>query len=101
MRKLLGLKLKTVKFFGSINETLNEVIQEAATQAVDINTSHLRVSLNKVEHAGTTIFTKLMILSNEVLTEYNKARATHNITGEDGWVANINISVKNGKAHEI
>ena len=30
MRRLLAVKLKTVKFFGSINDTLNEVIQEAA-----------------------------------------------------------------------
>ena len=30
MRRLLAVKLKTVKFFGSINDTLNEVIQEAS-----------------------------------------------------------------------
>lgn len=79
MRKLLALKLKTVKFFGSINETLNEVIQEASQQPVDINSSYLKVSLNKVEHAGTHVFAKLMVLSNEVKETYSKIRGSHNI----------------------
>lgn len=102
MRRLLAIKLKTVKFFGSINETLNEVIQESAQQPVDINSSNLRISLNKVEqHAGTTVYAKLMILSNEVKEQYSKIRATHNIHGEDSWVGSLSIKINNGKAHEI
>lgn len=102
MRRLLALKLKTVKFFGSINETMNEVIQEAAQQPVDINSSHLKISINKVqEHAGTSVFAKLMVLSNELREEYYKIRATHNIQGPESWVGSLSFRVAEGKAAEI
>jgi ACT domain-containing protein len=79
MRKLLAMKLKTAKFISSIHGTLSEVIEQAAQEAVEISTSHLKLSLNNVEHAGTTLYAKLMFVSNELLEEYSKVRASHNI----------------------
>ena len=79
MRRLLALKLKTVKFFDTIGGSLKEVIAEASEQAVDINTSQLRVSLNEVREAGFSIYNKILILSNEAAEEYIRVKTTHNI----------------------
>lgn len=79
MRRLLALKLKTVKFFDTIGGSLKEVIGEASEQAVDINTSQLRISINEVKQAGLSVYNKILILSNEAIEEYNKVKATHNI----------------------
>ncbi len=65
MRRLLGFKLKTVKFFGNIQSTLQEVIEESKTEQAEINNNHLSLNINKVQNAGTTINAKLMLLSHE------------------------------------
>lgn len=69
---------------------------------MDINTSNLKISINKVEeHAGTSVFAKLMVLSNELREEYHKIRATHNIQGAESWVGSLSFRVAEGKAAEI
>lgn len=101
MRRLLALKLKTARFFDTISGSLSEVIQEAAGQEVEINTSQLRVSINKVEQAGFSIYNKILILSNEAAEEHNKVKASHNFQGVDSWIFNVGISVQNGKASVV
>lgn len=68
MRRLLAFKLKSVKFFGTISNTLTDVLSEAEESQVadDLQTDSLSLNLNKVELAGTTLHTKLMLLSHEV-----------------------------------
>ena len=69
---------------------------------MDINSSHVKISVNKVEeHAGTSVFAKLMVLSNELREEYHKIRATHNIHGPEQWVGSLSFRVAEGKAAEI
>lgn len=104
MRRLLAFKLSTVKFFGNIQSSLSEVVQEAASENVEINTSHLSVNINKVQNAGTTISTKLMLLSHDAIEEYKRVRALHSFKLPDDtkpWIANISIEIKDGKASEV
>ena len=101
MRRLLALKLKTARFFDTISGSLQEVIQEAADQPVDINTSHLRVSINEVREAGFSVYNKILILSNEAFEEHNKVKAAHNFQGVESWILNVGFSVQNGKAAEV
>lgn len=63
MRRLLGFKLSALKFVDSISGTLKETVEEAATQNVDISTNHLSININKVEHAGFSVYLKGMLLS--------------------------------------
>jgi len=48
MRRLLAFKLSTVKFFGNIQSSLEQVLEEAKSEKVELNTSHLSVNINKV-----------------------------------------------------
>nr|AAF25622.1 unknown protein [Sterkiella nova] len=101
MRRLLALKLKTARFFDNISGSLQEVIQEAADQPVDINSSQLRISINQVKEAGFSIYNKFLILSNEAAEEHNKVKANHNFQGVDSWILNLGLAIKNGKAEEV
>lgn len=70
MRKLLGYKLGALKFVDSISGTLKETLEEAANQAVDVSTNNLSININKVEHAGLSVYVKGMLLSQENKTDY-------------------------------
>jgi ubiquinone/menaquinone biosynthesis C-methylase UbiE len=70
MRKLLGFKLNALKFVDSISGTLKETVQEATNEAVDISTSSLSVNINKVEHAGFSIYVKGNLLTPENKNDY-------------------------------
>jgi hypothetical protein len=104
MRRLLAFKLKSVKFFGNISSQINEVVAEASAQQVDINTSHFSLNINKVEHAGLHIYSKLMILSNEVIEEYSRIRGMHKFDDIPAdvkpWVGALTLEIKDGKAAE-
>jgi hypothetical protein len=102
MRNLLAMKLKATKFFGTISGSLSDVIQDAANQPVDINTSTLKLSLNRVENAGTHLYTKFMVLSNELKEEYNRVRTLHNFSHDERpFLANLTLAVNEGKAAEV
>ena len=103
MRRLLGFKIKTNKFFGTIQGTLGEVIKDSSADLIDIATNSLSVNLNKVEHAGTTINAKVLILSKEVKQEFTRLKALHNFQEEDGVqpaLLNLTLEVKDGKVAE-
>jgi calmodulin len=70
MRRLLGYKLGALKFVDSISGTLKETLEEAANQAVDVSTNNLSININKVEHAGLSVYVKGMLLSQENKTDY-------------------------------
>lgn len=64
MRSLLAFKINTLKFIDSISGTLKDTVQEAAEQkASEVSTNSLSFNINKVEHAGFSIFVKGMLLS--------------------------------------
>lgn len=63
MRKLLGFKLKALKFADQISGTVREVVNEASAAAVELSTNSLVININKVEHAGFSVYAKLMLLS--------------------------------------
>lgn len=65
MRRLLAVKLNTLKFVDSISGTLKDTISEAASQEVDLANNHFSVSINKqaVEHAGFSVYVKGMFLT--------------------------------------
>jgi hypothetical protein len=103
MRRLLAFKIKTNKFFGTIQGTLGEVIGDATQGQIDIATNTLSVNLNTVEHAGTTISAKVLILSNEVKQLFVGLKALHSFQeneGENPLLGNITIEVRDGKANE-
>jgi len=63
MRRLLAIKLNTLKFVDQIQGTIKETVVEAKNEAVDISTNSLSININKVEHAGLAFFLKMMLLS--------------------------------------
>ncbi len=77
MRRLLAFKLNTLKFVDSISGTLNETIQEAASQQVDIATNTASININKVENSGFGIFLKGMLLTQEVKNDYASIKGLH------------------------
>ena len=59
--------------------------------------------MNKVENAGTTLYAKLMILSNEVVEEYTKIENLHKFDIADDskpWLGNVTFTIRDGKAAE-
>ncbi len=82
MRRLLAFKLKSAKMVGTLTGPLQEVLSESDTQ-VDISTNQLTLGLNKFEHAGTTIFAKLLFLSPELKEEHVRIRTLHNFSHEE------------------
>ncbi|CDW81584.1 ef hand family protein [Stylonychia lemnae] len=101
MRGLLAMKLKASKFFTDISSQLSEVVLDAANHPVEINTSSISISLNNVENAGTHLYTKFMVLSNELKEEYNKIRTIHNFSHDSRpFLANLTLAIKDGKAAE-
>ena len=78
MRKLLAFKLKAVKFADSISGVVRDVVNDASANA-ELSTNSLTININKVEHAGLSMYAKLMLLSKEA-TEYNlRTKTLHNI----------------------
>lgn len=77
MRRLLGLKLKSTKFFGTISGTLKDVINESESADVEISKNHLSININKVQQAGLTFFAKLMFLSPELRGEHQRIKTLH------------------------
>ena len=68
---------------------------------MQLNTNHLSLNINKVQHAGTTLSAKLMLLSHEAKQEYTRMRALHNFgfSGEEQpWILSIAFEIKNGQA---
>lgn len=103
MRRLLGFKIRTNKFFGTIQGTLGEVLTEATKDNIDIATNTLSVNLNKVEHAGTTFNVKALLLSNEVKHQFVSLKALHSFQEEEGEnpiLINITIEIKDGRVQE-
>ena len=103
MRRLLAFKIKTNKFFGTIQGTLGEVISDSSADLIDIATNSLSVNLNKVEHAGTTVNAKVMILSKDVKQEYIRLKTLHNFQENDGEnpiLFNLTLEIKDGKVAE-
>ena len=80
MRTILGYKLKAQKFFDTISSTLNEIVEACTPADSELSTSTLSVNINKVQHAGTKIHAKLMILSHEPKEEIAKIKAVHLFT---------------------
>ena len=104
MRKILGLKLKTLQFMDSIHGTLKDTVQEAATQQVDISTNALSVNINKVEHSGLSLYLKGMLLSEEVKNDYQSIRGVHKYTEktfEHEAYFNLIVDIKEGSASGI
>ena len=79
MRRLLGGKLATMKFFGSISEDIKAIIDEskARPDAAELKTSTLRVSLNKFEHGGTLLSIKALLLSHSLKEEIDRICGIH------------------------
>jgi len=104
MRNLLGYKLTALKFLDSISGTLKDTIAEAATQKVDISTNSLSININKVEHAGFSIYLKGLLLTEEVKNDYNTIKGIHKFSeepeGEQGYI-NIVFDVVGGSPHEV
>jgi hypothetical protein len=70
MRKLLAFKLTTLRFVDQIQGTFKNVVEEAKQGGqVEISTNSLSLNINKVEHAGFSIYAKLMLLSQEAKHE--------------------------------
>lgn len=104
MRRLLAFKLSTTKFFGNIQSSLQSVLEEAKNEVVDINTSHLSLNINKVQHAGTTFNIRLMLLSQESKQEYHRLRVLHNFglsDEEKPWIISVAVDIKNGNATKV
>jgi hypothetical protein len=101
MRRLLGFKLSTVKFFGNIQGSLSQVIEECKSDKVEINTSHISININKVQNAGTTLHAKLMLLSNEAKQEYHRMRVLHNFGFTEDQrpvIVSVSAEIKGGNA---
>ena len=77
MRRMLALKLKTLKFIDQISGNIKDVVNEAESEAIEINTNTLSVNINKVDHAGTTLYLKLMGLSPELNHEIARLKGMH------------------------
>lgn len=103
MRRLLGYKLNAIKFVGSISGTLKETIEDAANQPVDIAVNSLSINLNKVEHAGFSIYVKAMFLSQEVRNDFHTLKGVHTFTKtlEDPAYFNLSFDVVNITAQEF
>ena len=102
MRKLLSFKLKALKFADQISGTVREVINDASAAAVELSTNSLTININKVEHAGLSVYAKLMLMSKEAEDYNNKAKVLHNIIQqESNSLGQIQLEVKNGHATEI
>ena len=103
MRRLLAFKIKTNKFFGTIQGTLGEVINDATQGQIDIATNSLSINLNTVEHAGTTVSAKVLLLSNEVKQLFVSLKALHSFQeheGENPLLGNLTLEIRDGKAAE-
>ena len=103
MRRLLALKLKSTKFFGSISGTLKDVIKETESKEVEISTNHLSININKVSQAGLTFFAKLLFLSPELRGEHQRIRSLHKFgIAEDQTpiIGSITFEIKDNKIEE-
>jgi hypothetical protein len=103
MRKLLGAKLAVIKFVDSISGTLGETIAEAKNQAVDVSTNFVSININKVEHAGLSIFLKGKALSQENKNDYNAIKGLHKFEASlpDEAYFNFIFNVVNGSPAEV
>lgn len=63
MRRLLAFKLNALKFMESISGTLKDTVTEASKEAVDVSTNHVSININKVAHAGFSIYAKGNLLT--------------------------------------
>jgi hypothetical protein len=69
---------------------------------VELSTNSLVININKVEHAGFSVYGKLMIASKEALDYYNKAKSTLNINmKEDHSLVQLQMECANANADEI
>lgn len=81
MRKLLGAKLNTIKFFDSISENLRQSLEQTAAeaQAVDIQQSEFTVSFNKFEHSGLMLNAKVLFFSPHLEEQFNAIKTKHGL----------------------
>lgn len=62
----------------------------------------MSININKVEHAGLSIYAKLMLMSKEATEFHNRAKTLHNIDIQEGnSIGNITLAVKNATADEV
>ena len=62
----------------SISPTLKTAIEDATADTVEIATNNIQININKVEHAGTTLYVKAMGLSPELKSEFHRIKTMHN-----------------------
>lgn len=102
MRKLLSFKLKALKFADQISGTVREVINDASAVNIETSTNQLSININKVEHAGLSIYAKLMLMSKEASECNNRVKTLHNIDVQEGnSIGNVTFAVKNATADEV
>ena len=104
MRRLLAFKIRTNKFFGTIQGTLGDVLNDSTADNIDLATNTVSLNLNKVEHAGTTVNVKVLLLSNDVKQEFIRLKALHSFQeaeGENSVLLNLALEIKDGKTAEV
>lgn len=77
MRRLLSIKLKGLKFMDAISGSLKGVIDDLTNEQVEISTNSLTININNVEHAGMSVFMRLMGFSPELKTEFARIKSAH------------------------
>lgn len=95
MRTLLAFKLKAIKFADSVQSTVRSVVEESGASGAEISTSSLSININKVQHAGTSLNAKLMFLSPEIKSEYDRIKSMHKFgVPEEIIQAFVNITIE-------
>lgn len=98
MRRLLAFKLKTLKFLDSISGPLKEIVGDASADTIEISTNHLSININKVEHAGTTLYVKVLGISPEVQNEFHRIKSMHKFKIDahevQGVMLNVTFDIK-------
>jgi len=62
----------------------------------------LTININKVEHAGLSVYAKLMIMSKEATEYFNRVKTLHNITiAEGNSIASITLEVADTHATAV
>ena len=80
---------------------MKEIINDAQADQVEISTSQLSVSINKVEHAGLHVYLKFMGLSPELLHEFNNLKAMHKFTLDNKLLINFVFEIRDGTVDEV
>lgn len=96
MRRLLASKLTALKLIDQLSAPLQEVLQDAThTDAADISTSSLTVSINQVcaTQPGIALDAKLLFLSPELAKETLRIRALHSFPADADLTVSLAITI--------